>query len=156
MLHLDIPGRGSIDLEHLVLDLNGTIAIDGVVSSDVAQAISDLKNLLHPVILTADTHGNASDLQSCMGVDIYVIERGHETSQKRDFIEMLGAPSVIAIGNGSNDAEMLRVAAIGICVLGREGTAVETIGAADLVVQDILAVFEMLHNPERLITTLRS
>jgi len=28
-IHLDIPGWESLELEHLVLDVNGTVALDG-------------------------------------------------------------------------------------------------------------------------------
>jgi hypothetical protein len=29
MINIDIPGRGPLELQHLVLDLNGTLSLDG-------------------------------------------------------------------------------------------------------------------------------
>ena len=64
---------------------------------------------------------------------------GNEQEQKRSFVADLGADSVVAIGQGANDALMLKEAAIGICVLSREGSAVETLLAADIVTPDVFA-----------------
>jgi soluble P-type ATPase len=62
---------------------------------------------------------------------------------------------VIAVGQGANDAEMLRLAAVGVAVLSKEGTSVETLLVADLVMPDIFTVLELLENPMRLVATLR-
>jgi soluble P-type ATPase len=50
---------------------------------------------------------------------------------------------------------MLKKAALGICILSREGTAVKTLNAADLVVPDILSAFELLQKPLRIVASLR-
>ena len=75
--------------------------------------------------------------------------------QKRTFVEKLGADSVVAIGQGANDAGMLKAAAFGICVMSLEGAAVETLLAADIVVPDIIAAFDLLDKPMRIIASLR-
>jgi soluble P-type ATPase len=62
---------------------------------------------------------------------------------------------VVAIGNGANDAAMLSTAALGIAVLGPEGTARESIEAADVVVTSIEIGLDLLLNPRRLVATLR-
>jgi len=55
----------------------------------------------------------------------------------------------------SNDAGMLRAAGLGICVLSPEGTAGEAAQAADVLTPDIAAALALLHNPRRLVATLR-
>jgi soluble P-type ATPase len=50
---------------------------------------------------------------------------------------------------------MLKEAAIGICVLSREGSAVETLLAADIVTPDIFAAFDLLEKPVRIVASLR-
>ena len=62
---------------------------------------------------------------------------------------------MVAIGQGANDALMLKEAALGICVMSDEGTAVAALTAADLVVADIVKAFELLEKPARLMATLR-
>ncbi|HZY44758.1 MAG TPA: HAD hydrolase family protein, partial [Anaerolineae bacterium] len=63
--------------------------------------------------------------------------------------------NTVAIGNGANDVEMLKAAAIGIAVLGREGTASEAIAAADIVTLNVIDAIDLLLNPKRLVATLR-
>jgi soluble P-type ATPase len=62
---------------------------------------------------------------------------------------------VVAIGQGANDAGMLREAGLGICVLSPEGTAVETLMNADLVASSIFEALELLEKPLRIVATLR-
>jgi soluble P-type ATPase len=50
---------------------------------------------------------------------------------------------------------MLKAAALGICILSPEGTAIETMLNADIVVPDIQNAFELLDKPLRLVATLR-
>jgi soluble P-type ATPase len=50
---------------------------------------------------------------------------------------------------------MLQAAALGICILSAEGTAVKTLLAADLVVANINEAFELLDKPLRIVATLR-
>ncbi|MDO9349185.1 MAG: HAD hydrolase family protein, partial [Anaerolineales bacterium] len=63
--------------------------------------------------------------------------------------------TVVAIGQGANDAEMLKAAALGICVMSAEGAAVETLTAADLVTADIFTALELLYKPLRIVASLR-
>ena len=37
MLTISIPGGATLDIEHLVLDYNGTLAVDGVLLPGVAR-----------------------------------------------------------------------------------------------------------------------
>nr|MBN1229125.1 ATPase P [Anaerolineae bacterium] len=62
---------------------------------------------------------------------------------------------VVVIGNGGNDAGMLRVAAISIAVLDREGLNTESLQAADIVVTSALDALDLLLKPKRLVATLR-
>jgi soluble P-type ATPase len=62
---------------------------------------------------------------------------------------------VLAIGNGANDAVMLREAALGIGVIGEEGCASSLIKEADLIVKSINDALGIVLHPERLVATLR-
>jgi soluble P-type ATPase len=50
---------------------------------------------------------------------------------------------------------MLKEAALGICILSKEGTAVSSILAADIVVPDIQSALELFLKPLRLTATWR-
>lgn len=156
MLELDIPGRGRLVLTHLVLDVNGTIAEGGRLLPGVAAALRALAGTLETLAVTADTHGTAVGLAAETGITVHVIEPGSEGAQKLALISELGARGVVAIGNGANDALMLREAAVGIVVIGREGAARLALEAADLAVTDVLDALALLSDPRRLVATLRA
>jgi P-type E1-E2 ATPase len=154
-IHLDIPGWESLRLEHLVLDVNGTVALDGEALPGVAERLAALSAGLTTYLITADTHGRAAEIGERFGTQVLRIEARNEAGQKRALVERLGAERVVAVGNGANDAEMLAMAALGIAILGPEGLATVTVRAADLVVGRIEDALDLLLQPQRLVATLR-
>jgi P-type E1-E2 ATPase len=156
MIELQIPGRGIIQLDHAVFDVNGTLATDGVLIDGLAEKIAVLRGKLEVRLLTADTHGKQIEIDRQLR---FMADRlrpgGREREQKADYVRALGANKVVTIGNGANDAAMLKAAALGIAVMGHEGLAGEALTAADVVVFDIHAAIDLLLNPRRLIATLR-
>ena len=155
MIELNIPGREALQLEHLVSDVNGTLAVDGQLSDGVKRVITSLRDRLEVHLLTADTHGRQYLIDRQLGLQAIHIQPGDEAGQKAAYVRQLGAEGVIAIGQGANDAAMLKEAALGICVFSAEGTAVETLLAADLVTPDILTALELLDKPLRIVASLR-
>ena len=155
MIRLDIPGRGILELEHLLLDLNGTIALDGEVLAGVPERLAALSESLAVVLVTADTQGRATAIAGQLRVGLVLVTPGDEADQKRSLVERLGAGRVVAIGNGANDAGMLQAAALGMAILGTEGLAEEALRAADVVMASILDALDLLLHPRRLVATLR-
>ncbi len=155
MIELNVPGRGTLKLNYLVCDVNGTLALDGKLQDGVVRTFKTLRDRLEIHLLTANTYGGQNQIDHQLDLNAHIIQPGDESAQKATFIQRLGATHVVAIGQGANDSEMLRAAALGICVLSREGAAQETLFAADIVVPDILAAFELLEKPLRMIATLR-
>ncbi len=154
-MELPVPGRGLLDLRHLVLDMNGTLAVDGLLVEGVAERLARLSTALRPVILTADTHGGLARVRDELGVDAVVLTGGGEAEQKLSVVRRLGAAHAVAVGNGANDALMLKESAVGICVVGSEGAAVEALLNADAVVTDVRDALDLLLSPRRLLATLR-
>ena len=155
MIELKVPGRGVIQLEYLVSDVNGTLALDGQLIEGVAKALVRLRDRLDLHLLTADTQGRQSIIDQQLGLDAVRISSGDESGAKAAYVRELGAERVVAIGQGTNDAGMLDEAAVGVCVLSQESTAVDTLMSADLVAPDIHAALELLENPMRLVASLR-
>jgi P-type E1-E2 ATPase len=156
MIELNIPGCGLIQLQHLVCDVNGTLAVDGQLPEGLVRALTFLRDRLALHLLTADTHGKQYIIDQKLDLRAVRIQPGREAEQKADYVRQLGAASVVAIGQGANDAGMLKAAALGICVFSAEGTAVETLLAADLVVANIFEALELLEKPLRIVATLRT
>ena len=155
MIEMNIPGRENIKIDYIVCDVNGTLTVDGILINGVINVVNKLKDRVNFFMITADTHGKQADISNILGISARILEEGDEAGQKARFIESLDAKRVIAIGQGANDAQMLETAEIGICVLSKEGTAVQTMLSADVVVPDILSAFQLIENPLRLIATLR-
>ncbi|BAJ65154.1 MULTISPECIES: HAD family hydrolase [Anaerolinea] len=155
MIELTVPGQGVIRLQHLVLDVNGTLAVDGRLIEGVRPLLDQLRDRLEIHLITADTHGGQAALDRQLGLQAHRLQAGGEAEQKAAFVRSLGAEQVVAIGQGANDALMLREARIGICVLSPEGTAVSTLQSADICTAGILPALELLTKPLRLVATLR-
>jgi P-type E1-E2 ATPase len=155
MFEINISSRGLLRLQYLVLDLNGTIALDGKLIPGVSRRLEKLNTLLEPWLVTADTQGTLSELAAGLKVKTKRLGSGDEAEQKRAFIEELGAEGVVAVGNGANDALMLRRACLGIGVMGHEGLAAECLGASDVIVPGIESALDLLLFPRRLLATLR-
>jgi len=156
MLEIAFPGGEILRLEHLVADFNGTMACDGVLLPGARDALCRVAEKLAIHIVTADTFGKAREALSGIPCKLAILPEGGQDSAKLRYVETLGAGKCVCIGNGRNDRLMLAQAALGIAVIHQEGTAVETLLAARVVVPDINAALGLLLNPMRLIATLRS
>ena len=155
MIDVDIPGRGEFRLEHLVLDVNGTLARDGRLLDRIPKLLASLRDRLTIHLLTADTYGRQDAINLMLGLHSTRLQRGGEAEQKAEFVRGLGAQKVVAVGQGANDGAMLKAAAIGIAVLGEEGLALEALVNADIVTRDIYDALNLLEFPARLMATLR-
>jgi soluble P-type ATPase len=155
MITIDAPGWGSYPIRHLVLDLNGTLTLDGVLIPGVSERILDLSEKLDIHILTADTFGNAARVCHDLPVTLHIIPERDQILAKQKYLRGLPLKAV-AIGNGRNDMGMLVDATLGIAVMGPEGTSAEAIRAAEVVTMSINDALDLLIYPERLKATLRS
>ena len=155
MIEVTIPGCESLRIEHLVTDVNGTLAVDGVLADGLGKRITALRDRLEIHMLTADTHGRQAAIDEQLSLQATRVQPGNESIQKANYVRELGAEKVVAIGQGANDAEMLKTAALGICVMSQEGVAVETLLTADIVVPDIFAALDLLEKPVRIVASLR-
>jgi P-type E1-E2 ATPase len=155
LIRVEVPGWDVLELEVLLLDANGTVALDGEPLAGVEERVAILSAQLAIYLVTADTHGKGKEIAQRLACPIIRIKPGSEAGQKQALAEKLGPGRVVAIGNGANDVGMLSAAALGIAVLGREGLAVEALRAADVAVGCIEDAFDLLIHPRRLVATLR-
>ena len=155
MIELTIPGRGTLEIKHLVTDVNGTLAIDGILLEGIARQLLVLRDRLQIHLLTADTHGKQAGIDRQLNLTAVRIKKGNEAQQKAEYVRELGAKNVIAVGQGANDAAMLNKAAIGIAVMSSEGLAIEALNASDLLLPDTPTALELLNKPVRIIASLR-
>lgn len=156
MLTVEIPGYGVLQIEHLVLDFNGTLACDGVLIEGVAYRLRVLASSLSVHVVTADTFGKASAALAGLPCAISILGPDHQDSAKLAYVVRLGCERTVCIGNGRNDRSMLKAAALGIAVVQVEAAAAETLAAADVISSSITDALDLLAHPLRLVATLRS
>jgi len=147
-----IPDRPVLELEHLLLDVNGTLTDRGQLIDGVVERMRRVSETLEAHLLSADTFGSLADVASTLGVRSTTVLDGEE---KLAFVRELGPERCAAIGNGANDAKMLAEAALGIAVIGAEGAAATAIQAADVVCASIGAALDLLLDDQALAATLR-
>ena len=151
-LLVEVPGRPALRLRHLLLDVNGTLSQQGELLPTVAPRLAALRGVVEVRLLTADTYGTAGQVAAALNV---AVQRVRDGGEKAAVAWQLGADSCAAIGNGLNDAAMLRAVALGIVVLGPEGASAHTIAAADPVCPSIDTALALLADTRGLTATLR-
>jgi len=156
MIDVTIPGYRRIQLKHLVMDYNGTLACDGQIIPGVRGALSSLTDQLELHVLTADTFGKAKKYLEGIPCKLSVLPLENQDIGKLEYVKKLGCENTVCIGNGRNDRLMLKESALGIAVILEEGTAIETLISADVVFTSIISALDFLTNPLRMTATLRS
>lgn len=153
---IDIPGFGHLQLDHLVSDYNGTLAVDGRLLPGVAERLRALAPSLRIHVVTADTFGLAAAELAGLPVELSIIPPEDQAGAKSVLALRLGAGQVVALGNGRNDRLLLSTAAVGIALLQGEGASAETLSSAHVVAPGATVALDLLLHPKRLIATLRS
>ena len=151
-VHVPVPGREDLSIEHLVLDVNGTLTDRGEPITAAVRALESLRKHLQLHFVTADTFGTAAALAASLGCEFHKIDSAED---KLSHVHALGPQQCAAVGNGRNDRLMLRAAALGIAVLGPEGLHAEALAAADVLALSIDEALGLLSDPRTLTATLR-
>jgi len=155
MVNVPIPGWGELSIEYLMVDFNGTAALDGKLKKEVKEAIEKISRYIKVFIITADTYDTVDAELGSSNVTFIKVGKSASGDEKAKVVRELGPERIVAIGNGANDAAMVKEAALGIAVIGEEGCSTALIKEADVVVTDITKALGLILHPERLVATLR-
>ncbi|MHA1803610.1 MAG: HAD family hydrolase [Promethearchaeota archaeon] len=154
-----IPNFKTLTIENILFDLNGTIQFSGEISLELIEKMQELKKFYNVFVISADTRGNLKNLAEKMNVDYIKIAMSNDLTEaeaKNRELEKLGEDKTAAIGNGNNDALMLKNAALGIAILGKEGLSVQSLLNCDVVLPDPISAMNFLLDEQTLIATLRT
>lgn len=155
MLEIRLPGSETLRLTHLVMDINGTLTVDGRLLPGVTRRLQQLSAQLQLVLVTADTLGTAAEVARELGAEPIRLSPERGAEQKLRLVASLGPENTVAIGNGRNDELMLQAAALGIAVIQAEGAFGGTLQRADLVFTAVTDALDALLTPARLVASLR-
>ena len=154
-MKIDIPGRQTLEFQHIAIDYNGTIAVDGCLLPGVRERLEELAKQMHVMVLTADTFGTARAQCEDIGVSVETFPTGQAALDKKRIVEACEG-GVVAIGNGYNDCLMMQSADFGIAILEGEGMFCGLLNCADVLVRSSNDAFDLLLHPDRLKATLRA
>ena len=149
---VSIPGRGGLRLDHLVLDVNGTLTNRGLLLDGVSERLGRLRDALEIRLVSADTFGTLNSIAERLEV---VAVRAASGEDKLRVVDELGRDRCAVIGNGANDVLVLTAAALGVAVLGPEGASAAALRSADVVCASAADALDLLLDPQALSATLR-
>ena len=154
MIFIERPGQGNLEIEFILIDFEGTLALDRRVHPKAKDKINLLSKRAKIYILTKEEKEHAEEVLKKVKAEIIYLTEGESSQKKLDMLRQLGGNRTVAIGNGADDVPMIEEAGLGICVLGKEGTFSETIKKADVVFMNILDALDFLLKPLRQKATL--
>ncbi len=154
-VNITIPHYKALAIRHVVLDYNGTLAEDGELKEEARALLDALAARYRVHVITSDTFGSVQAQLEGFDVTVKVLTSDDHTAEKAAYIDTLGRVHCAAVGNGNNDAKMLKEALLGIALIGDEGCSTQTLLSSDVVCSGIKDALGLLLNEKRLIATLR-
>jgi soluble P-type ATPase len=152
---IEIPGGETLEIEYVVTDFNGTIAVDGVMKQSVKERLIKLSELFKIYVITSDTQGTAARELEGLPVELQIYNIVNAGECKRTIVDSLSCKRCCCIGNGRNDLLMFQAAALNIAVLEAEGTYAPLLKYAHLLVKSSEDAVDLLLDKKRLVSGLR-
>jgi P-type E1-E2 ATPase len=142
-----------ITLSTILLDLNGTLSVNGKIVKGSKERIKKLKKMgFQLVMLSGDSRGNAKKIAKELGIECIITKSSKE---KKKAIKQFNRKECIAIGNARIDIGMLKHAKISMLTLQIEGIHTGAIKYADIIVPSILDAFDIFIKPHNFRSTMK-
>jgi P-type E1-E2 ATPase len=152
-MRYNVPFGESFEIETIVLDLNGTLSVNGIIPKGVKGVISQLKKEGFKVILfTGDQRRTAGALSKKLGIEYRVTLTSRD---KESEMRKLDTEKCAAIGNARIDRGTFKHARISILTLQAEGIHASMINQVDIIVPTINDALRLFLNKDSLCATLR-
>ena len=154
MISIQRPGMESLDIHFVLIDFEGTLAMDGRVHPKAKDKVNLLSKRATITILTKSNREKVEETLKKMKVEILYVTEEDSSQQKLNVLQRLGPHQTAVIGNGLDDVRIMEQAGLGLCVIGKEGSSAEAMVKADLVVTNVLDALDFLLKPLRQRATL--
>ncbi|MBQ2650980.1 MAG: ATPase P [Clostridia bacterium] len=155
MIRIEIPGREALEISHIVLDYNGTIAVDGLLVPGLEAPIEALSKQVELHVLTADTYGTVRAQCAHLPLTVHTFPRPDAGLCKEEIVKGLSG-GVACFGNGFNDIPMFDAADLAVAVLLEEGMYAGLLTHADILVRSIHDGLSLFLTPDHIRADLRS
>lgn len=154
MIRIERPGAEPLEIECLLIDFEGALAMDRRVHPKAKDKINLLSKRLKIFIFITGRTEKTDEMLRKVKAEVVSVEEGRASQEKLGLLNRVGRGHAVVVGNGADDVPALQGAALGICVLGKEGAAAAALATADLVVTDVLHALDFLLKPLRQRATL--
>jgi soluble P-type ATPase len=154
MISIQRPGMENLELHFVLIDFEGTLAMDGRVHPKAKDKVNLLSKRATLYIVTKSSKEKVEETLRKMKVEIIYVTEGDSSRQKLNLLQRLGPHQTAVIGNGFDDVQIMEQAGLGMCVIGKEGSSAEAVAKADLVVTSVLDALDFLLKPLRQRATL--
>lgn len=145
-------GVDEIELINVILDLNGTLSVNGFLVDGVKERLNKLKELgFNLYLFTGDQRGNATLLTS-EGINL---QKATTSEEKEALTRKLDVEKTVAIGNARIDIGMFKPCKLRIGTLQAEGIHTEILSHIDILVPSINNALDLLINPDIFNATMR-
>lgn len=150
----NVPEVGEIEINTIVLDLNGTLSVNGSIPNGVKEKLSKLKEMGIAIILfTGDQRGTAKDLCEEYGIEFIRTKSGKEKEQA---MEKFDPETTAAIGNARIDIGTFKHAKVSIATLQSEGIHANILSHVDVVVPSINDALDFFIEKNTFAATMRT
>jgi soluble P-type ATPase len=149
----NIPQGESFEINTIVLDLNGTLTVNGILSEETKQLIIKLKELEYKIVLiSGDIRGNAKTIADELEIELLL---GKTSAEKALQMKNFSKETTAAIGNARIDIGTFKNAKLSIATLQAEGIHTEILKYIDIIVPNINDALNLFINKKSLEGTLR-
>jgi soluble P-type ATPase len=148
-----VPGVGTINIDTLVVDSNGTLTVKGEMVPGVVERIHRLQMLgVNVVMISSDQRGKARALALSSGIAYYEADNSR---QKEDVLLSLGSRNVAAIGNARIDIGLFVQSVVSVATLQAEGIHKDIIDHVDIIVPSINDALDFFLDEDTFIATMK-
>jgi soluble P-type ATPase len=153
----EVPEVGVIELKTLILDLNGTLSVNGHIPSRAPVQLVELKKLgFRIILLTGDQRGTADDLCKELGIEYRVAKNAEEKGKALDDLgDEIDKETTVSVGNARIDIGTFIRSKVSIATLQDEGIHVGILKHVDILVPSITAALDLLIDPNTFCATMR-
>jgi soluble P-type ATPase len=150
---IEIPNSNSIEINTIILDLNGTLSINGIISAETKSLIKQLKKFNYKIVLiSGDIRGNAQNIATELEIDLLL---GKTSEEKAVQMQNFDKNTTASIGNARIDIGIFKNSKLSIATLQAEGIHTQILKYVDIIVPSIENALQLFLNTKSLSGTLR-
>ena len=148
------PNNKTLEITTIVLDLNGTLSVKGVVAESTKELIRQLKQLGYRLVLiSGDIRGSAKTIAEELGLDLYL---GKTSDEKATQMYQFEKNKTAAIGNARIDIGTFENAILRIATIQAEGIHTGILNYVDILIPSIDEALQLFMDKKALEGTLRA